>query len=838
MMIHELNSEKKLLAFNRRRQLIRGIWNSGAYVGASLFLVCVFMPTHAALARPENPITVTRNDMGPTSFPMPLTVSDLQEYDEELHLATAQWLGILRFHASYRSRYYQDINPRLRDYDRLTARSMPADGDMTMKETLPLITSMVSKRHDLFNSIAALDGQFFDSMRDILSDQQQDRLDMLAMRRERQRHRGEAMLQGDGIAVVDLSDLARRLLRGDLAEESSPNVDLAINGYERRLTGLERRLHASTEQLYVEMTRRFIRAGHIATNVPDDVEAAAEIRMEALEAWLDVIRPAHKIRSQIESANRRLLSDIEAAGASRLARRLRHAYICSKYANQSLDTLVALNEGWEEALTALKRREKGQVDAVDALVQQWRRRGDRAARHLIDELPEIYNEDNFQIGQQIAYDEVGLELAAAREEYEVLQRRLGEILGEERVVALERTRQAGAARSRSRRTSSRALGRRSGGEVVGEFHMTKDHRRPIDRERVKQIAARGGVDFDADETSFNRLYDDYALSFTKEYARLREQIQTTKMSPPSGGDYEASMTDARRHVIPALEAIDENLWNSLRESFEGMNPSSLKAARQVRHRALLRSVLGDSESYWQWVSSESSIDLVNIAGSLDLPTAARLALDAVLTRYNREASEIAQLQYEAMLSLHFAKSVERRRRRSGRNSLDRTQTWLKIEQAQNHLAAENQAAIELNRNTLMSLRKVLADDVFAKVRDRYQREAYASLVADPGSLKRMIDAAIRLPDLQESARQTISNDGVEYVREYDALADGIIALVAQLPAGPLSKKNDRFGNVFQGELRRYILYRNDINATMSVLLQFLLSEGQLNAIGFVRPVSH
>ncbi|MCH7602590.1 MAG: hypothetical protein IIB54_07490, partial [Planctomycetes bacterium] len=88
MMIHELNSEKKLLAFNRRRQLIRGIWNPGAYVGASLFLVCVFMPTHAALARPENPITVTRNDMVPTSFPMPLTVSDLQEYDEELHLAT------------------------------------------------------------------------------------------------------------------------------------------------------------------------------------------------------------------------------------------------------------------------------------------------------------------------------------------------------------------------------------------------------------------------------------------------------------------------------------------------------------------------------------------------------------------------------------------------------------------------------------------------------------------------------------------------------------------------------------------------------------------------------
>lgn len=836
MMIQKLKPEE-LNEFDRRGQLPRSFRNPGVCMGVSLLLLCLYGPTHAALARPENPITVTRNDMGPTSFPMTLTVSDLQEYDDELHLATAQWLGILRFHASYRSRYYQDINPRLRDYDRLTARTMPADGDMTMQESLPLLKSMVSKRHDLFKAIAALDGQFFDSMRDILSDQQQDRLDMLAMRRERQRHRGEAMLQGDGIAVVDLSDLARSLLRGDLAEESSPNVDIAIEGYERRLTGLERKLHASTEQLYVEMTRRFIRAGHIATNVPDDAEAAAEIRMEALQNWLDVIKPAHKIRSQIESANRRLLSDIEAASASRLARRLRHAYICSKYSYASLDTLVALNEGWEEALATLKRRENGQGDAVDALVQQWRRRGDRVARHLIDELPEIYHEDNFQIGQQIAYDEVGLELAAAREEYEVLNRRLGEILGEERAAALERTRQAGAARSRSHRTSSRALGRRSGGEVVGEFHMTKDHRRPIDRERVKQIVARGGVDLAADETSFNRLYDDYALRFTNEYARLREQIQTTKMSPPSWTDYEAVMTDARRQVVPALEAIDESLWNGLRDEFEGMNPSSLKATRQVRHRALLRSVLGDSTSYWQSVSSENSIDLISIAESLDLPTAARLALDTSLTRYNREATEIAQLQYEAMLSLHFAKSVEWRRRRSGRNSLDREQTWLNIEQAQNHLAAENQAAVELNRNMLVSLRKVLADDVFAQVRDRYQREAYASLLADPGSQKRVIEAAIMLPDLQESARQTISNDGREYVREYDALAAGIIALVADYPAGPLSKHNDRFGTVFQGELRRYILYRNDINATMSVLLQFLLSDDQLDAIGFVRPIS-
>ena len=128
--------------------------------------------------------------------------------------------------------------------------------------------------------------------------------------------------------------------------------------------------------------------------------------------------------------------------------------------------------------------------------------------------------------------------------------------------------------------------------------------------------------------------------------------------------------------------------------------------------------------------------------------------------------------------------------------------------------------------------------MLAQVRDRYQREAYASLVADPGSQNRMIDAAIRLPDIQESTRQTISNDGMEYVREYDALAAGIIALVADYPTGPLSKKNDRFGNVFQGELRRYILYRNDINATMSALLQFLLSDDQLDAIGLVRPASY
>ena len=101
----------------------------------------------------------------------------------------------------------------------------------------------------------------------------------------------------------------------------------------------------------------------------------------------------------------------------------------------------------------------------------------------------------------------------------------------------------------------------------------------------------------------------------------------------------------------------------------------------------------------------------------------------------------------------------------------------------------------------------------------------------------MIEVAIRLIDIPESARQTISNDGAEYVREYDALAEGIIALVAQLPAGPLSNKNDRFRRVFQGELRRYLLYRNDINETMSGLLQFLLNDDQLKAIGFVPPAS-
>ncbi|MCI0631132.1 MAG: hypothetical protein L0Y44_10830 [Phycisphaerales bacterium] len=314
-----------------------------------------------------------------------------------MELSSEQSLAANRLLAEYSQKYQQDIVPKIQPFQETIAKVFAPDTSASSATMLEGLKRCFGARRQIFDSIASLDSEFFDALLPMLTDRQKEKLVQVRARRERERLRGESMLQMRRTPVVDLIEL-----EFDLAAARKPQrpqgieVETILNGYEARLLSLERKLQRGTDLLYVEMFEKLIAWGETSPIVDDETEEGQNSRALAGEIWLEItVRPRKAVRD-IRELNRTTCNQLAAleasgvAGAVQFARELRHEWVIRTFGDSRLIEILELAEGWDELLErASEELQPEQLQACKSVVQSHQGKLDKCIDELIAKLVEI-----------------------------------------------------------------------------------------------------------------------------------------------------------------------------------------------------------------------------------------------------------------------------------------------------------------------------------------------------------------------------------------------------------------------------------------------------------------
>jgi hypothetical protein len=728
-----------------------------------------------------------------------------------------QWLALLRAHAAYRARYYGEVAPRIRGLEQQMGLLIAPSPDTRLEDLLPQLEATMKDRSGLFSEIERLDIALFGSVVPLLSEHQQQELLRIRHRRERDRLRGEAMLQGEGIAVIDVSAPARTLMRDEPLKTWSPDIELTLSAYEERLTALERKLHRASERVYEELVRGLLAAGiSTATRQEEDERATAAM---AQEVWLATTQPARQVLSKIHALNRRLFADLEITEPT-LARRLRHAYGRAVCDDTSFHQLLNLVEGWDEALLARKGITPEERAAVEAELAFWTSSTEHLVAEILKGLQELWEKDNL-VGARGAGEELCAEkYAIAARHYDGFLRFLTSLLGDRAEDLVARRRPWAAIPGLDSPSLDATVGRWNREVRRIALPRLSDHVKPISVTEVRRLATQ--LAWGRDQLKeLNTLHASYASAFDAELSRQTDIVHATYVGPLTAPDWIQTMAERRAGVMPALDAVDRQLWNSVVTLNAAQDSRRIQLARSLRHRELLRSsVWHDSSDVLQ----EWRVDLVRLLDSIAMSTALRSAIESCLTEYDNEATAIARRQDSAALRLLEATDA-------GSVDPPPRHNESAFRGAQQALSAAYSSGIELNQSTLERLAGLLPPDIHVRIVAEYRRRAYAQLFNDPHDMRPLLLKAMILEGVDEATRESLVEAHRDYLAEYDVLSEAILRQLSVLEGTPFIQTEPALLPWYRGELNRFSFHRYDLNASMEMLLQSLLAPEQLAEIG-------
>jgi hypothetical protein len=760
---------------------------------------------------------------GPESVPEPISAVDLRSYAIDLDVSRHQWHDMLLRHALYRAEYYDEVAPEIRALERRMGLLATVTREDRLEALLPELRATMTSRIRLFSQIDQLDNALFDTLVPSLSDQQRHELRRVRLRRERDRLRGEAILQGEGIAVVDVSAPARMLLREEPEEGPRNDVEWILTTYEDRLTVRERELQRRSARVYEQFVDGLVKAGIASASGPEE-QAGAHEKTPAI--WLEVTRPARTELARIHALNRRLFADLE-PGTPALARRLRHAYCRAVCEDVSMFQMLKLSEGWEEALGSLKGVTPEERTAVEAKLAAWVLSMERVVDENLEGLRVIWENDNLVAGQWAQEDLCEKNLARATRQHEDLFRFLTALLGarSEALVAARRPWSAipgvdGPLRHETVGAWTHEL-RRRGAPSFSDVE-------PVKLADPQQLAAR--LDWGPDQLELlGTRYKTYAERFRAELARQTSMLHDTYAGRAHTADGAHTMAQRRAMVVPTLNDVDQDLWNSIVAINAREDSSLIRLARGLRHRELLRSAAWHDRARLSInVSQEWRLDLISLLDGHNLSVAPGSAIESCLIKYDTETTRIAKRQHDAALELLEAMETRSMDRSPGANDAE-------LRRAQESLAAAYAEAGGLNQRTLGQLAELLPPDRHEQIVAEYRVRAYARLLRDPNDISPLLGKAMAMEGLDERTRDILAHAGRMYLEEYDRLLSDIREQLALLQGTTLLQTRRELLHTYRGELGRFSFHRFDLNTSMGMLLQSLLTPAQMAEIGGLPP---
>ena len=760
---------------------------------------------------------------GPESVPEPISAVELRSYAIDLDVSRHQWHDMLLRHALYRAEYYDEVAPRIRVLERRMGLLATVPREDRLEELLPELRATMTSRIRLFSQIEQLDNALFETLVPSLSDQQQNKLHRVRLRRERDRLRGEAMLQGRGIAVIDVSAPARMLLRQKPAEGPRNDVEWLLTTYEDRLTVLERKLQRRSARVYEQFVDGLLEAGIDTASTQEENGRADELKAEI---WLGVTHPARSKLSKIHSLNRRLFADLE-QGAPALARRLRHAYCRAVCEDVSMFQMLKLSEGWEEGLGSLENVTPEERGVVEAKLGAWTLSMERVVDETLEGLRVIWENDNLVAGQWAQEDLCATKLTRATRHYDDLIQFLTSLLGDRSEALVVARRPWSAIPGIDGPSWHKTVGawthelRRRGAPSFSEVE-------PVEPADLQHLAAR--LDWGPDRLELlNARYKTYAERFRAELAR-----QTSILHDMYAGRLHTAdghRTKAQRHamVVPALNEVDQDLWNSI-VAINAMEDNSLiRLARGLRHRELLWGAPWHDRARLPInVSQEWRLDLISLLDGHNLMVEPGSPIDSCFIKYDEEATRVAKRQHDAALKL--LETMETR-------SVDRSPraNEAELRRTQESLAAAYAEAGDLNQRTLEKLAELLPHDRHEQIAAEYRMRVYARLLHDPNDISPPLVRAMVMEGLDEQTSEILAQAGEMYLEEYDRLLNNIREQLSLLKRTTLLETRRELLHTYRGELSRFSFHRFDLNTSMGMLLRSLLTPDQMAEIGGLPP---
>jgi Spy/CpxP family protein refolding chaperone len=832
-------------------------------------------------------------------FPDPISAKQLDWIAARLDLSDEQRRAMEQLHETYRAEFADLRDGPMEAY----LKAHGGAGNFMMGRDRSVVEDRTNALRDIYVKIRRCDDRFFDQLLTTLSEPQQEQLPRVRSARERERYLSGASLRIFGMGGTMNVELGQLIDELNLSPDASRTVDPLLANYEARLTAAAKDLHElqigagltmfdamedaranTTAQTAEDGTTIVMGDGMfdalmaVQNRIGAGSRAIADIHRSELAHILTLLEPDTADRLRMAFMNEAYPDLL--AGTSRLHRRVRHALEKSEITEAQRAEILALRGTYRTQRDQLFTK---MMDVKDTQSETWftinpTQEEELRAQRLEQEMDDLQE----RRGQLVQNTMVALDAILGEALAQSMTRQLADA-GEEHEERPDRE---------STGVFIVAMDVAGDGEDAGDvaanvgFYSTSvtfdavdvemndlgvsamPAPKPIDRLWMNAQVRDGNLD-DTDQAVLDTLYDDYRAQFRTldddVLDRLHDAEQATRIDDPQSGtrslpgkaDIQAVYA-LRRQAHEAVKRTDQAFFEELSLLFDaGMDDPTLRHLRMARTRERCRAAMSNGASGLGpsfFVDADmmfggggrsgrdDTIDLAQLADTLDLDPGVRAKLDGILDDYEAQLTTLLENRLQRWLAYH--ESLDVMSAESTTLTEDGMEREITFEHgADNPLMSNAGAASEarkqivaLNRSTRDALLALLSDVDARALRDAYNRQAHPGAYDDPTCMLDRVQMALDLSDLTASQQSQMRDLAAEYRSAYDAATLRIVELhAAGATGGGFSMSGEGLNwndmQQHQRDLEKLEFERDDLNNRTRNQLRAILTDEQARQVG-------
>lgn len=812
------------------------------------------------------------------SFPDPLTSRQVDQFAELLGMDSISRLEIDPFHEAYREQFRSLRDGRIQEYLNAGGGGGPwmLEGPQQSRED---VESRVKERGAILKAIERLDAQFLDQLQTLLDEAQAARMPVVRRMAERARAKSiiGAMLLGS--ADVDLSTFVRELppdVQTELSEEQRSQLDAATRDYEQKLTTLL--VNLADESVSMPLAQHDAVAASNITRpqptpgAPPDRDAMDEYFTAISAARASAMEPQRKLRQQLVAHHHSFLARLKTILPAEPYREVRSQFYKRSY-----------NEAWPDHASAeplftkagkLSELTQDEQEGIAAARSTWESAHDAATTEMVqavDDFRKDWNRFMFDDSKWEAHRDRMESLQSKRQTVndaaaQSLRTLLGDRLDDRRPELAERPMGVqGIALEGVELGEGMVMIDDGGGAVMFSVASEVGGPRldagsaflpaPISERDVSKIDDRLALSDDIGAI-IDVLHQDYQSSFTgimdsdhllKDDGMGMVGRPGEPFTPPSARDIEQKYA-ARKAAFERILQLDQEFFDGIAALLQDeAQRTELESLRRARSRSVYNRgrapggpimVMGPMGPGG---TRESSTDLVEISESVELSDAGREIRTSVIGVYEPEFIESLRRRYETVLreqkevDLFHAKAMVASE--SGETRIEISDTddgFRQMQEAQQRIAAADEAIAALNRRTIDDALGRLEESDASALRLAWQKAAYPSVFRDARNAEPTLVEAIKLETSTPEQVQQISEILQKHRAEYDRLCQEMVRVTATAAGAPrpgeFNPDTMRAMAATQNELKRLRFDRTELNAASLRKLKALLTPEQIEQL--------
>ncbi len=763
-------------------------------------------------------------------LPDPISAARLSAYADMLALSPQQRHALNDLHAPYREEFQ-----KLRDVEINEWLGAQRQGFVPR--------SYYTQQHDIVQRIAALDDRLFNAVATILTDEQNQRL--VHVRQWRQRDR--AVIQhsrGD----APMFDLLAAIIECGASPHDWHSIAPMLSAYHGEATSLTQRMADERRAGWMRTHDALVEGGITEDKLanPDFIVSIVEITRPITTAF---IRLQNARTDELLSLNKHTIAALCRAMPGDFANCLQGSFL----AVYGLDQMAPGKSPFAAALRGGNVTDEqrlaltAEADRFDADMASEAQRMMTAIDAHRKRLSAALDDDDRRIAAQ---DGEELERQGRESNMRVVQRhrdartRVSEIIGSETAPVQPQDDPENADLS-----------------MVG-IHRFLFPRSDISSSCPPRINSRDLETYRRwlrlDDARFGALqaaHQSYAAECDSVIDLHREPIRSAWQALHAGDSiegYTRANLQRSRAAIAAAEGAQREVESRLlaaiaQELGLGEDDPGLARVRCSRERAWFSALSYNSRLMQAGGRHDGIFDVASLllrmhGIDLDAP-----AVDAVLIEHEQAIVPLLQSRQEAvrrhnMLSDDLRVEWQELRVKTGERFPDMKARRVEAGEPVLLLAAKHAAdtIAELNQATIKRLVMVLPAEQAVRVQRTFERMSWPQIYLDRSNAAPLLQAAARLDDLTAEQRSHVQDLAAAYFPEYDAMIEKMKASVEKPDSAVYDDNVQQRQNwqeqmaafwVRNGERKRMLFDRHELNVRVWQRLKGILTEDQANAIG-------